>query len=143
MRFAFSALAGAALSLSVSACGGSLGFESDEPVVMSLTFELMDRHLCSGLSPQLDVRNTPKEVTRYRIELTELSSDQMATAPGTRVGGDVISFEGERVPEGRLNAQRWQGPCPPLEGGTRYRITVDALDAEGEVIGRAAAERDL
>ncbi len=89
---------------------------------------------CSLISPAFTVTGVPEGTIRLRFTMTDLD------VPSYEHGGGTVGFSGH--PEIPAGAFRYKGTCPP-SGSHRYRWTVQALDASGQVVGEGSATRDF
>jgi phosphatidylethanolamine-binding protein (PEBP) family uncharacterized protein len=99
---------------------------------LGLTFEWGPTQKCfDPKSPPIELSGVPQATARLRFRLVDLD------APDYPHGGDTISYAGKAsLPYG---AFRYKGPCPPTPH--TYRLSVEALDAGGKVIAKAAAKK--
>ena len=99
---------------------------------MSLSFSWGPTKACFDRnSPPIRLKGVPRGTKRIRFFMKDLD------APHFRHGGGVVDYKGGNVfPYGSF---RYKGPCPPSRH--RYRITAQALDANGKVLATASAVR--
>ena len=124
-RFAL-ATAGAMLALALVA-PSSAG-------AMSLSFSWGPTKSCfDPKSPPIRLRGVPRGTKKIRFQMKDLD------APHYPHGGGVVAYRGRNYfPYGSF---RYRGPCPPTRH--RYRITAEALDANGRVLARTFAVRSF
>ena len=99
---------------------------------MELSFEWGPTKSCfDPNSPPIRLKDVPKGTKRIRFHMKDLD------APLYPHGGGAVRYTGKNVfPYGTF---RYKGPCPPSRH--RYRITAEALDAQGRVLAKASAVR--
>lgn len=99
---------------------------------MELSFDWGPTKSCFDRnSPPIRLKDVPKGTKKIRFRMKDLD------APNYPHGGGVVKYAGKNVfPYGSF---RYRGPCPPSRH--RYRITAEALDANGKVLATAAAIR--
>ena len=110
-----------------------LSFLSPGPAqAMSLSFSWGPTKSCfDSKSPPIRLRGVPRGTKKIRFRMKDLD------APNYPHGGGVVAYRGRNYfPYGSF---RYRGPCPPTRH--RYRITAEALDANGRVLARASAVR--
>jgi len=99
---------------------------------MSLSFSWGPTKSCFDRnSPPIRLKDVPKGTKKIRFRMKDLD------APDYPHGGGVVTYTGRNTfPYGSF---RYKGPCPPSRH--RYRITAEALDANGKVLATASAVR--
>jgi phosphatidylethanolamine-binding protein (PEBP) family uncharacterized protein len=86
---------------------------------------------CSNISPAIKVTGFPKETKSFSVRMSDLN-DSMVTHGGGKIPNDGSGM----IPSGAFDDYR--GPC--LQGGShRFQFIVNALDAQGTVIGQGKA----
>jgi phosphatidylethanolamine-binding protein (PEBP) family uncharacterized protein len=85
---------------------------------------------CEKVSPGFDLAGVPAGTKHLRFEMRDLD------VPTFRHGGSTIGYHGDAVKQGAI---RYIGPCPPRGEKHRYRWTIEALNAQGKVLGTATA----
>jgi phosphatidylethanolamine-binding protein (PEBP) family uncharacterized protein len=98
-----------------------------EQAQLQINFSWAQTERCTTVSPEIRVSSVPEGTKKFEIALEDL--DVPTYHHG---GGTVPANAGGDVPAGALND--YNGPCPP-SGSHTYRFTVNALDANGNVIG--------
>ncbi len=88
--------------------------------------------LTSGPSPEIHVVGVPTGTKQLKARMVDL--DSVGYNHG---GGSIVYAGGNRIPAGALSS--YKGPCPPAGQSHTYEITVQALDAQGVVIGEGKA----
>ena len=85
-------------------------------------------------SPPISVRGVPAATRTLRFKLTDLN------AVTFKHGGGDVAFGGQTaLPYGAFH---YKGPCPPDRTKPHtYRLTMQALDANGAVLATAKAQR--
>ena len=118
--------------LSLPLLAGMLLLPAGSASAMSLSFSWGPTKSCfDRKSPPIRLSGVPKGTKKIRFRMKDLD------APMYPHGGGTVKWRGQRsLPYG---AFRYKGPCPPSRH--RYRITAEALDANGRVLARAAAIR--
>lgn len=82
-------------------------------------------------SPPMSVSSVPKGTAKLIFRMVDLD------APGFSHGGGTVEYKGSsKIGYG---AFRYRGPCPPSPHV--YQFTVEALDAKGKVLAKAAARK--
>ena len=111
---------------------GALLLPAQAASAMSLSFSWGPTKSCFDRnSPPIRLSGVPKGTVKIRFRMKDLD------APMYPHGGGTVQWKGQRsLPYG---AFRYKGPCPPSRH--RYRITAEALDANGRVLARASAVR--
>lgn len=105
---------------------------SHQAAAFSASFSWSGIPPCGRTSPSFTIRDAPKETESLRFMMWDKD------APGFRHGGSTVSYDGGgHVPEG---AVAYIGPCPPDGKVHRYVWRIEALDKDGKVIARTAAE---
>jgi hypothetical protein len=100
---------------------------------MSLSFSWEGIEKCSYTSPEIAVANIPDGTAEFKVKLKDLD------VPGYNHGGGNVKNDGSGViKKGALN--RYEGPCPP-SGSHIYKFSVRALDANGDELAEAEAEK--
>lgn len=92
---------------------------------------------CSG-SPEFKLSGVPKGTTKIALRMVDLD------VPGyNHGGGQVVAKAGQSsIPCDALFGQgTYNGPSPPAGQTHTYRWTLKALDASGNVLSEATAER--
>jgi phosphatidylethanolamine-binding protein (PEBP) family uncharacterized protein len=85
---------------------------------------------CERVSPAFDLAGVPAGTKRLRFEMRDLD------VPSFHHGGSTIAYQGAAVKQGAI---RYIGPCPPRGERHHYRWTIEALNAQGKVLGTATA----
>lgn len=104
----------------------------------SFTFEWGDIPLCTSGHPNIvdnplfSLSGVPEKAAAIRFDLTDLQ------VPAFRHGGGTVDFTG--ATEIRPGAFRYKSPCPP-GGHHTYRWTATVVDAAGNALARASAEK--
>ena len=99
------------------------------PIGVDVQWSATDR--CSPRSPAVSLQGIPPGAARIRVRLTDLNM------PTFSQGSDVFVPPGGRIAPGTL--PNYAGPCPPAGERHSFRLTVDALDASGQIIGTGQA----
>ncbi|MDY6842678.1 MAG: YbhB/YbcL family Raf kinase inhibitor-like protein [Thermodesulfobacteriota bacterium] len=93
-----------------------------------IDFTWTEEHRCSSKSPEIKVSGVPEEATHFKVNLVDLD------VPFWNHGGGTTENDGSGViAEGTLK-EGYNGPCPP-SGSHRYEFTVNAVDANENIIG--------
>ena len=124
----FAVLSGCALTACQSA--------APEPVPpVSLSVDWGSTRACfETASPIFTVGSIPPGTVKLGFRMKDLELPQF------NHGGGVVAYSGQTtIPAG---AFRYKGPCPQLKAHT-YRWTVDAVDAEGNVLAKGQTERSF
>jgi len=101
---------------------------SPNAVVLGVDFQWQSADRCASRSPEIRVTNLPAETKLLRVRLKDLD------VPNWNHGGGEVAYTGKGViPAGALQGG-YNGPCPP-SGSHRYQFTVQALNAQGVVVG--------
>lgn len=88
---------------------------------------------CSG-SPAFALNAVPKGTQTLKFNMTDLQ------VPAYRHGGGTVKFTGQRnVACGELN--NFVGPSPPPPQVHTYEFVIEAVGADGAVLGTAKARR--
>jgi hypothetical protein len=98
---------------------------------MSLQFTWAGTPACSGTSPAFRIARAPAGTAQLRFAL------QDRNAPNYNHGGGTAAFAAS-VPAGGISGF-YRGPCPPAGQVHTYVWTVEALAADGRVLGTAQA----
>ncbi|HEX4766455.1 MAG TPA: phospholipid-binding protein [Lichenihabitans sp.] len=86
---------------------------------------------CSSVSPAFTIMAAPRGTVALAFRMRD------EDAPDFQHGGSSVAYAGAGgVPQGAVH---YTGPCPPSGSSHRYVWTVDALGAEGKVLGSARA----
>ena len=101
-------------------------------VKMDVDFNWSSRSGCSAVSPQINLRNVPAGIQQIKVHMIDKQHAMF------NHGGGELAYTGNTLPEGAL--KNYYGPCPP-NGSHDYEMTVDAVDANGVVVGRGKAIR--
>lgn len=116
-------------------CGLLVATSSAAYAGMSLGFRWGPTKQCFDTSsPPITVADVPDGTATLRFRLTDLD------AANFNHGGGDVAFNGqETLPYG---AFQYKGPCPPDPAKPHhYRLSLQALDADGAVLATAKAER--
>jgi len=101
---------------------------SPNAVVLGVDFRWQPADRCATRSPEIRVTNLPAATQLLRVRLKDLD------VPAWNHGGGEVAYNGSGIiPAGALRSG-YNGPCPP-SGTHRYQFAVQALDAQGVVIG--------
>ena len=116
-----------------------------ESPAMSEGGAMPTRFTCDGenVSPPLRWSGVPEDVTELRIRLTDRDAPRGTFTHWlvTRVDPAISKVEEGTVPVGGTEGRNdfgdtgYGGPCPPAGAPHRYVFTVEALDAEGNIVG--------
>ena len=101
-------------------------------VKMDVDFNWTSRSGCSAVSPPINLSNVPAGTQQIKVHMIDKQY------PMFNHGGGEVTYAGNTLPEGALKS--YYGPCPP-NGSHDYEMTVNALDANGVVVGRGKAVR--
>jgi phosphatidylethanolamine-binding protein (PEBP) family uncharacterized protein len=85
---------------------------------------------CSNTSPAFQLSSVPAGTAKLRFEMTDL--DKLSF----KHGGSTVGYSGGTVARGAIS---YTGPCPPGGQKHRYKWTIEALDANGKVLGSTSA----
>jgi phosphatidylethanolamine-binding protein (PEBP) family uncharacterized protein len=85
---------------------------------------------CEKISPAFELAGVPAGTKQLRFSMKDLD------VPTFHHGGSTIAYQGDAVKQGAI---RYIGPCPPRGERHRYRWTIEALDAAGQVMGSTSA----
>lgn len=110
----------ALLSIFLTACAAK---EDNAPPEeeMAIAVDFSEVHLCSRISPEITVTNTPQGTSYYDVRLIEVGQ------PDRFLGGGTWREDGSGViPEGALT-RHYTGPCPPKDRETEYMYVVSAM----------------
>ena len=131
---------GASVALLLAACqttGGTSGGAQTPAAAkapLDVGFSWAGTTACSSKPPAFVVKGVPEGTTRLRFRMTDLD------VPTYNHGGGTVSYSGgSEIPAGAFS---YTGPCPPV-GSHDYRFTVQALNADGAVIGEGSATRSF
>lgn len=126
-------IVGAALMLAVLAGCQSIPVAKDAAKI-ELSFEWPANATCFGHSPAFKVGNVPKETKYLVFNMKDFNAN-------FRHGGGTAEYTGgNTIPEGAL--KDYQGPCPPMGAKHTYQFTVQALNAQKNLIlGEGVATR--
>ena len=93
---------------------------------MSVDFIWPNQHKCfDRRSPEIMLQKIPGSTESFLINMADIDNHY-------NHGGGTFVFDGSTViPEGAL--AEYQGPCPSY-GSPRFRLTVKAINKNGEVI---------
>jgi len=84
-------------------------------------------------SPPISLSGVPTGTAKLDIQMTDRNKMDF------RHGGGKMAYDGNNsLPYG---AFRYTGPCPPPPQTHKYRFTVKALDAKGNTLATAKAEK--
>lgn len=95
----------------------------------SASFSWAGIHACEKISPAITLTAVPGGTKRLRLFMTDLD------APMFHHGGSVLPYYGDDVV--KKGAISYIGPCPPGGQHHRYTWTIEAIDADGNVVGTA------
>ena len=86
---------------------------------------------CSNISPAIKVTGFPKETKSFSVRMSDLNDSTV-----NHGGGKILNDSSGMIPSGAFDDYR--GPC--LQGSVhRFQFIVNALDAQGTVIGEGKA----
>jgi phosphatidylethanolamine-binding protein (PEBP) family uncharacterized protein len=100
------------------------------PVEMGLEFEFKG----SAASPEMKLSNIPDGTVELKVKMFDRDY------PSANHGGGTVQYTGQSVIP-RYALKNYYGPNPPSGVTHRYEITVEAIDAGGNVIGVGKATR--
>ena len=109
--------------LALQGCGifsDSDAAQDNEPS-MQIVVQLQDLHLCSVISPEIQVHNPPKGTTMYDVRLFERNGESEVLLGS----GSWVEDGSGIIPEGALTG-RYRGPCPPDGKRREYVFVVSA-----------------
>jgi hypothetical protein len=121
LKFSTSCLAAAAVLAVLVLPGGAEAFEA--------SYSWAGIPACDKVSPAFKLSAVPDGTKRLRMYMTDLD------APMFHHGGSVLPFYGDDAV--KKGAVSYVGPCPPAGQRHRYTWTIEALDEDGNVLGRA------
>jgi len=117
------------ISVCIFALSGCVGAKvSPNAVTLGVNFTFEKEHKCSSISPEITVTNIPAATKKLKVSLRDND------VPTWDHGGGTVAYDGSGViPAGALKGG-YNGPCPP-GGSHNYVFTVQAMDAEGVIVG--------
>ena len=119
------------LALFAASLGVALLATGERAAAFDASFSWAGIPACDKISPAFKLSSVPEGTKRLRMFMTDLD------APMFHHGGSVLGYyHDDDVKKGAID---YIGPCPPSGQHHRYTWTIEALDADGEVIGRANA----
>ena len=132
MRFALWSRFGRCVSLGtvlflLQGCGllSSDSGDDGQNAAMEVSVNIQDVHRCSRISPEIVIRNPPKNTAFYDVRLIEKKG-----AEETFFGGGSWGEDGSGViPEGALT-RHYRGPCPPDGESREYIFVVAAREGK-------------
>lgn len=99
---------------------------AENAVQIEVEFHWTAQSGCRPVSPPITLSNVPQQTAYLDIRMKDLN------VPSYNHGGGKVAYEGQsEIPEGALST--YKGPCPPA-GSHNYQISVNALNAEGNLI---------
>ena len=133
-------VAGVSSMLLLAACqttGGTSGgtqAPAAAKVPLDVDFSWAGTTACTSKPPAFVVKGAPEGTTRLRFRMTDLD------APAYHHGGGTVAYSGAtEIPAGAFS---YTGPCPPT-GSHDYRWLVQALNADGTVVGEGTVTRSF
>ncbi len=108
---------------------------------MTVDWEWKKSHRCEDVSPALSVSGIPEGTKILSVQMNDLDYQNKDHGGGTVVLSGSTSVE---IPEGALK-NNYLGPCPRnyASFGHNYQITVRALGADGNELGKAVKTREF
>ncbi|MHB8886527.1 MAG: YbhB/YbcL family Raf kinase inhibitor-like protein [Methylovirgula sp.] len=103
---------------------------SHAALALQASFSWQGIAACQRVSPAFSVNDVPPGTKRLRFTLHD------EQAPRFRHGGSSVAYSGAKIPQGAIH---YIGPCPPPGQTHHYVWTIEALDANGHVLGKTTA----
>jgi phosphatidylethanolamine-binding protein (PEBP) family uncharacterized protein len=119
------AMSTASLPWLMVAAGLAAAMAPGQASAFSVSFSWAGIPACEKISPAFQLARVPAGTTRLSFEMRDLD------VPGFHHGGSTVVYDGEMVKQGAI---KYIGPCPPAGQRHRYRWTIEAIDASGEVL---------
>ena len=121
-----------ASAATLAGCGATV---AQNAVALDVSYKWNKADQCSQVSPEISVAGIPAETSQLKVSLKDLD------VPNWDHGGGKVDYTGQTIiPAGALKSG-YNGPCPP-SGSHTYAFKVNAVDAEGTIIGQGKAKQD-
>ena len=121
-----------ASAVTLAGCGATV---AQNAVALDVSYKWNKSDQCSQVSPEISVAGIPAETSQLKVSLKDLD------VPNWDHGGGKVDYTGQTIiPAGALKSG-YNGPCPP-SGSHTYAFKVNAVDAEGTIIGQGKAKQD-
>ncbi|MDY0883210.1 hypothetical protein ACFPL7_09640 [Dongia soli] len=111
----------------LTACSSTEPTEKSNPNTMTVDFAWKPSHLCSGISPKVEIGNFPAGTSYFAVRLRDRDN------PSSALGGGEVANTGSGVlPEGSLKS--YTGPCTQGSEPHYYYFEAAAIDHDGKSI---------
>ncbi len=116
----------------LTGCGATV---AENAVNLDVVYKWSKEDQCSRTSPEISLGNIPSETKQLKVKLKDLD------APNWDHGGGKVTYTGQATLAKGMLKSGYNGPCPP-SGSHRYVFSVDAIDAEGTIVGRGKSKNN-
>ncbi|TXH36864.1 MAG: MbtF [Rhodospirillaceae bacterium] len=115
-------------AIALTACSSTEPSQKTSPAKMTVDFAWKPSHLCSGISPKIEIGNFPASTAYFAVRLRDRDNPESALG-----GGEVANTSSGTLPEGTLKS--YTGPCTQGSEPHYYYFEAAAIDHDGKSIG--------
>ncbi len=101
---------------------------------LQVDFTWAGTEACSTKPPAFTVNGAPEGTAQLRFKMKDLDF------PSYNHGGGTVTYSSPEVPAGAFN---YKGPCPPSSTTHRYQWTIQAVDANGQVVAEGTVTKSF